>query len=167
MGSDRTANMRARRTDAGFPTRPAACCLSKDGVSRGTGSPKRRSSCPPVVSQPRRTARLAPIRRLQPPGGYWRLPGRYCVTSARSLRPRETDHHRGVPRCGKSLRRKDIEHATFDRSDALRASSLGLTTFIAPYRYLVSDHRGRVRRGGTSSNDSGARGRPAVLRLKV
>ena len=28
MGSDRTANMRARRTDAGFPTRPAACCLS-------------------------------------------------------------------------------------------------------------------------------------------
>ena len=37
-------------------------------------------------------------------------------------------------------RARDIQH----ESDALRAvHSLGLTTLIAPYRYLVSDHRGR------------------------
>ena len=37
-------------------------------------------------------------------------------------------------------RARDIQH----ESDALRAvHALGLTTLIAPYRYLVSDHRGR------------------------
>ena len=37
-------------------------------------------------------------------------------------------------------RAREIQH----ESDALRAvHSLGLTTSIAPYRYLVSDHRGQ------------------------
>jgi hypothetical protein len=37
-------------------------------------------------------------------------------------------------------RARDIQH----ESDALRAvHSLGLTTLIAPYRYLVADHRGQ------------------------
>ena len=36
-------------------------------------------------------------------------------------------------------RARDIQH----ESDALRTvHSLGLTTLIAPYRYLVDDHRG-------------------------
>ena len=35
---------------------------------------------------------------------------------------------------------RDIQH----ESDAMRAvHALGLTTLIAPYRYLVSDHRGQ------------------------
>jgi hypothetical protein len=37
-------------------------------------------------------------------------------------------------------RARDIQH----ESDAFRAvHSLGVTTLIAPYRYLVSDHRGQ------------------------
>jgi hypothetical protein len=37
-------------------------------------------------------------------------------------------------------RSRDIQH----EADALRAvHSLGLTTLIAPYRYLVADHRGQ------------------------
>ena len=45
----------------------------------------------------------------------------------------------------KSLPRKDIGHATFNaKSDAMRpVHSLGLTTLIAPGRYLVSDYRGQ------------------------
>ena len=53
-----------------------------------------------------------------------RLLPRHRVTSERSLRSSEIDHHRGVRRCGKSLPRKVRGYATFNTSPTRCAPSM-------------------------------------------